>query len=453
MRLTFLGAAGTVTGSKFLLEADGKRYLIDCGLFQGRKELREKNWAPLPFPPREIEAVLLTHAHIDHSGYIPRLVGDGFDGPVYCSEATADLCAILLPDSGRIQEEDAAAANRYGYAKHTPALPLYTEAEAREALTRFKPVGYGQPHRLADELAFTLSRAGHILGASFIQVTQGGSGTSILFSGDIGRRSSPVTRAPAKMQEADYLVVESTYGDRLHGIEDPAEQIGAVIRRTIGRGGTVVVPAFAVGRTQDLLYYIHTLKRSGRIPDVPVFLDSPMAIDATELLMKHRNEHRLSPNECAAVCGGVRYTRSVEDSKAINASPMPKVIVSASGMATGGRVLHHLKQHVGDTRNTVLLAGFQAPGTRGDRLARGEPTLRIHGQDWPVRAEIVQLDTMSAHADYGEILEWLQNFREAPRKTFITHGEPDASEAMKGHILEELGWEAEVARMGEVVEV
>ena len=452
MRLTFLGAAGTVTGSKFLLEADGKRYLVDCGLFQGQKELREKNWAPLPLAPRDIEAVLLTHAHIDHSGYIPRLVRDGFDGPVYCSEATADLCAILLPDSGRIQEEDAAAANRYGYAKHTPTLPLYTEAEARAALVPFHPVGYGHPHRLADELTFTLSRAGHILGASFIQLTQDG-GPSILFSGDIGRQSSPVTKPPAKMQEADVLVLESTYGDRLHGIEDPAEQIGAVIRRTVSRGGTVVVPAFAVGRTQDLLYYLHVLKRGQRIPDVPLFLDSPMAIDATELLMKHRNEHRLSPNECAAVCAGVRYTRSVEDSKAINASPMPKVIISASGMATGGRVLHHLKNLVGDTRNAVVLAGFQAPGTRGDRLARGEPTLRIHGQDWPVRAEIVQLDTMSAHADYGEILGWLQNFRRPPRKIYITHGEPDAAAAMQGHIAEELGWDAEVARMGQVVEV
>jgi metallo-beta-lactamase family protein len=450
MKLTFLGAAGTVTGSQYLLDADGRRFLVDCGLFQGPKELRARNWTRPPYVPREIDAVVLTHAHIDHSGYVPRLVSDGFKGPVYCSEATADLCAILWPDSGRIQEEDAAAANRYGYSKHAPALPLYTEAEAREALGALRPVSFGQPHRLDDELTFTLSRSGHILGASFVHVTQR-SGPSILFSGDIGRASSPVMKPPAKMQEADVLVVESTYGDRLHGTEDPAEQIGEVIRRTIARGGTVVVPAFAVGRTQDLLYYLHALKRTQRILDVPIFLDSPMAIDATELMVKHRNEHRLSPNDCAAVCGGVRYTRTVDQSKAINASPMPKVIVSASGMATGGRVLHHLKQYVGDMRNTVLLAGYQAPGTRGDRLARGEQTIKIHGQDWAVRAEIVQLHTMSAHADYGEILAWLRNFRQPPRQTWITHGEPEAAEAMRKHIVEALGWPAGVARLGATV--
>ena len=447
MRLTFLGASETVTGSKFLLGTGDKRFLVDCGLFQGQKELRERNWQALPFNPAELNALLLTHAHIDHSGYIPRLVRDGFKGPIYCSEATADLCAILLPDSGHIQEDDAAAANRYGYARHRPALPLYTEAEARAALNFFKPIGFGQPHRLADELSFTLSRAGHILGASFIHVACG-DGTSILFTGDIGRQNSPVMKEPARLQEADYIVIESTYGDRLHGSEDPTEQIGDVVRRTAGRGGTLVVPAFAVGRTQDLIYHLHVLKCTKRIPDVPVFLDSPMAIDATELLIKHRNEHRLSPQECAAVCAVARYTRSVEDSKAINAISMPKIILSASGMATGGRVLHHLKHYLGDIRNTVLLAGYQAPGTRGDRLARGETTLKIHGQDWPVRAEIVQLDTMSAHADYIEILAWLRNFRVPPRKVFVTHGEPAAAESMRQHIADTFGWQAVVPAQG-----
>jgi metallo-beta-lactamase family protein len=440
MRLSFLGAAGTVTGSKFLLETADNRLLVDCGLFQGQPELRERNWQGLPLGPDKLDAVLLTHAHIDHSGYIPRLVAEGFSGPVICSQATADLAAILLPDSGRIQEDDAEAANRYGYSRHKPALPLYTEAQARASLPQFKPVAFGVPHRLGDEVSLTLSRAGHILGASFISLTFG-DGTSILFSGDIGRPDSPLMKPPAQMQGADYIVLESTYGDRRHSGENPADQIAEVIRRTAARGGSVVVPAFAVGRTQDLLYHLHALKRAGRIPDLPVFLDSPMAIDVTELLLKHKNEHRLSPQFCADICGIARYTRTVEQSKAINANTMPKVIISASGMATGGRVLHHLKQLVGDVRNTVLLAGYQAAGTRGDRLARGEKSLRIHGQEYPVRAEIVQIDIMSAHADYEEILDWLRDFRTAPRKVFITHGEPQAAAAMREHIIDSLGWQ------------
>ncbi len=447
MRLTFLGATETVTGSKFLLQIDDKKFLVDCGLFQGRKDLRERNWQALPLDPTSLNAVLLTHAHIDHSGYIPRLVKDGFNGPVYCSEATADLCGILLPDSGHIQEDDAEAANRYGYSRHTPALPLYTEAEARAALDVFHPISLGKPLRLTDEVTATFSRAGHILGASLIQISSA-DGTTIVFSGDLGRNNSPVMKPPARLMEADYIVLESTYGDRLHGSEDPADQIGDVVRRTVGRGGTLVVPAFAVGRTQDLLYYIHELKRTNRIPDVPVYLDSPMAINATELLLKHKNEHRLSPQQCKAISDGVRYTRSSAESKAINSSPMPKIIVSASGMATGGRVLHHLKQYLGDARNTVLLAGYQAPGTRGDRLARGEDTLKIHGQDWPVRAEVVQLDTMSAHADYGEIIDWLRNFRAPPRKVFLTHGEPAAAQAMRQHIVETFGWSVVIPTQG-----
>ena len=443
MRVTFLGATGTVTGSRYLIENDNTCILIDCGLFQGNPELRQRNWQAAPFDPAALDAILLTHAHIDHSGAIPRLVRDGFKGPIYCSEATTDLCGILLPDSGRIQEDDAETANRYGYSRHAPALPLYTEAEALVALEQFRSVGFGTPHDLSPELSFTLSRAGHILGASFIYL-RGGGGTSILFTGDIGRPNSPVMKAPAQLQGADYIVLESTYGDRRHGEEDPSEQIGDVIRRTAARGGTVVVPAFAVGRTQDLLFHLYTLKQAGRIPDLPVFLDSPMAINATELLRRHKNEHRLSPQKCAAVCAIARYARTVDESKAINASPIPKVIISASGMATGGRVLHHLKAYVGDPRNTVLLAGYQAPGTRGDRLARGESSLKIHGRDWPVRAEVVQLDTMSAHADYTEILDWLKNFRSPPRKVFITHGEPTAAEAMRQHIVETFGWEATV---------
>lgn len=450
MQLTFLGATATVTGSKFLLQSGSKNVLVDCGLFQGHKELRERNWQAFPFLPASLDALLLTHAHIDHSGYIPRLVGDGFTGPIYSSAATADLCAILLPDSGRIQEDDAAAANRYGYTRHNPALPLYTEADAHAALKSFKAIGFGKPTRVADEFTATLSRSGHILGSSFIQVTED-DGTSILFSGDIGRPNSPVMNPPARLQDADHIVLESTYGNRLHGTDDPAEQIAEVVRRTAARGGTVLIPAFAVGRTQDLMFHLHALKQTKRIPDLPVFLDSPMAINATDLLVKHRNDHRLSPQECAAMCAAVRYARSTEESKAIAALVMPKIIISASGMATGGRVLHHLKHYLGDARNTVLLAGYQAPGTRGDRLARGESSLKIHGKEWPVRVEIAQLDTMSAHADYSEILDWLRNFRSPPRNVFITHGEPAAAEAMRQHIVDTFGWEAVVPAQGACV--
>lgn len=444
MRLTFLGATGTVTGSKYLLEDGGKKFMIDCGLFQGLKDLRLRNWEHLPVAPRDIDAVLLTHAHLDHSGYIPKLVKAGFRGPVHCSEATFDLCKILLPDSGHIQEEDAERANRHGYTKHKPALPLYTEQEAEEALRTFRPAPFGQPQALSDELSFTLHRAGHILGASFIRVADSG-GTSILFSGDIGRPRDPVMDAPAGIQDADYIVVESTYGDRLHDAADPMEQIGDVINRTIRRGGTLLIPAFAVGRAQAIMYYIHRLKAEGKIEaKIPVYLDSPMAINASELLCRHPNDHRLPKDTCDAVCGGVQYTRTRAESQALDAdgNHMPKIIISASGMATGGRILHHLKCYLGDTRSTVLLAGYQAAGTRGDRLARGEAEIKIHGHMWPVRAEVVKLDTMSAHADYSETLAWLGGLSTSPRKVFVTHGEPEAAESLRAKIQEQFGWDA-----------
>lgn len=445
MKLTFLGATETVTGSKYLIEDGGYRVLVDCGLFQGTSDLRRRNWEKMPVEAAKIDAVLLTHAHIDHSGYLPRLIQDGFRGPVYCSGATFDLCKILLPDSGYLQEEDAANANRYGYSKHAPAMPLYTEADAWAALEQFVPVAFGKHYALGDgELRFSLYRAGHILGSAFIRVED--DSTSILFSGDIGRLHNPVMKPPAKIQNADYLVLESTYGDRLHNTDDPTEELGRVIRETAARGGTVLIPAFAVGRTQSILYHLYVLKSEKRIPDLPVFLDSPMAIDATGLLKTHMNEHRLSPEECAAVCRVARYAQTREDSKAINqdTNTVPKIIVSASGMATGGRVLHHLKHYLGDARNTVLLAGFQAAGTRGDRLLRGETELRIHGQDYPVLAQIAHLDTLSAHADYGEILTWLENFNTTPRRTFITHGEIDSARALQTRIQDKLGWTAEV---------
>lgn len=454
MKLTFLGAVGTVTGSRYLLEDDNRKILVDAGLFQGRKELRERNWTPPTFDPAEIDAVLLTHAHIDHSGYIPRLVKEGFRGPVYCTAATQDLCSILLPDSGHLQEEDAESANRHGYSRHHPALPLYTQEDAEVALEHFRPVEFGKRYALKDSLlGFTMYRAGHILGAAFIRIDDGM--TSILFGGDIGRLNNPVMKPPAKIQQADYLLIESTYGDRLHNTDDPTEDIFRIVRDTAARGGTVVIPSFAVGRTQALLYHLYLLKKQGRIADIPIFVDSPMAIRATALMGRHPADHRLSPDVCNAIDEMTRYTQTTEESKEINSrhNGMPKIIISASGMATGGRVLHHLKYYIGDARNTVLLAGFQAEGTRGDRLARGEKEISIHGQMWPVRAQIVKLDNMSAHADYNEILTWLGNFNAQPRRVFITHGEPEAAQAMQGHIAERFGWDAHIPSMGESVDL
>ncbi len=440
MKVTFLGATETVTGSKYFLEHAGQNILIDCGLFQGHKALRLRNWEPPLVDPRKLDAILLTHAHLDHSGYIPRMVRNGFDGPIFCSEATFDLCKILLPDSGHIQEEDAERANRYGYTKHASALPLYTEEEARRCFGYFRPVSFGQPHALGGGLSFVLHRAGHILGASFIRISDGQ--TTILFSGDIGRLHNPVMKPPAKIQEADYLVLESTYGDRLHDKDDPAEDIGRIVRETIAKGGTVIMPAFAVGRAQEILYYLYTLKSEKRIPDIPVYLDSPMAINATDLLHKHMDDHRLSPEECEDVCRVATYLHTAEDSRSLNSSVMPKIIISASGMATGGRVLHHLKNYLGDARSTILFAGYQAPGTRGDRLVSGEKEIKIHGQMWAVRARIENLHNVSAHADYAEILTWLESFRSAPRKVFITHGEPVAAESLRRKIEEKFGWHA-----------
>ena len=451
MQITFLGAAGTVTGSKYLVGIGDKKILVDCGLFQGYKQLRLRNRAPLPVDPRKIDAVVLTHAHLDHSGYLPLLVKNGFAGKVYCSEATRDLCAILLPDSGHLQEEEAKYANRRGYSKHSPALPLYTVADAEQALTHFAPISFARDTDLGGGLTLHLLPAGHMLGASFVRLQHGGK--TLLFSGDLGRPNDLIMVAPTNVTRADYLVVESTYGDRRHDPSDSLQRLAEVINRTAARGGAVIVPAFAVGRAQSLMYLIHLLKEARTIPDLPVFLNSPMAANATRVYHQHPGEHRLTPTQCSAMYAAANIVNSVEESKALNQRKGPMIIIAASGMATGGRVVHHLKAFAPDARNTILFAGYQAGGTRGGALLAGAETIKIHGEYVPVRAEIVSLDNLSAHADYTEILDWLKHFEAPPRQTFVTHGEPQAADALRHRIEEDLGWHTVVPEYLETVEL
>ncbi|MCB0219767.1 MAG: MBL fold metallo-hydrolase, partial [Chrysiogenetes bacterium] len=389
-----------------------------------------------------IDAIVLTHAHLDHSGYIPLLMRRGFKGPVWTSVATRELCEILLPDSGHLQERDAEFANKHGFSKHTPALPLYTEAEGAAAISLFRNVKFAEKVDLGGGLTAEFHRAGHILGAAWVILRY--EGRSILFSGDLGRKIDPVMLEPEPPMQADYLVVESTYGDRLHSAIDPLDALEEVINRTTRRGGVVVIPAFAVGRTQSLLYYISELKRAGRIDNVPVAIDSPMAIEATAVFCDNLQAHKLSEQQCRDVFGAVKYARQVEDSMELDRKDGPMILISASGMATGGRILHHLKAFVGDPKNTVLFTGFQAGGTRGDAMLRGAKELKIHGDYYEIHAEVERLDMLSAHADRNEIIEWLQQMPRAPRRTFVTHGEPQAADTMRQTIEEKLGWDAYV---------
>ncbi|MDV3258126.1 MAG: MBL fold metallo-hydrolase [Sphingomonas sp.] len=451
LSITFLGGTGTVTGSKYLIETDGHRILVDCGLFQGYKLLRERNWAPFPVPPSSIDAVVLTHAHLDHSGYLPLLVKKGFAGPIISTHATLKLCELILPDSGHLMEADARYANERGFSKHKPALPLYDQEDARRALGSFRTVGFHDAVPVTRDCTATFRPAGHILGAATVELQCGGK--RIVFSGDLGRYDDATMIDPEPVGAADYLIVESTYGDRLHDRTDPEEALEEVIARTARRGGSVIIPAFAVGRAQSLLYHLSQVRKRGRVPNLPIFLDSPMAINASTIFCDHIGEHRVSAEECQEACGIATYTRDVEESKRIDRDAMPKIIISASGMATGGRILHHLKHYAPDRRNTILLAGFQAGGTRGAALKAGARELKIHGEFVPVRAEVASLDMFSAHADQGELLRWLGGFAAPPRMTFVTHGELASSDAFRRSIQEKLGWTARVPEQGERAEL
>jgi metallo-beta-lactamase family protein len=456
--LQFLGAAGTVTGSRYLVQHDGRRILVDCGLFQGPKELRLRNWSPPPVDAASIDAVVLTHAHIDHIGSLPRLVSQGFRGPVFSTTATRDLAALLLPDSAHLQEEEARYANEAGYAKHSPALPLYTVEDAQAALKRFQAFGYGESREIVPGAHLTFARAGHILGSAICILDLVTTRHRLVFSGDLGRYDAPIILDPEAIDVATTLLMESTYGDRTHGEVKAIDSLAETVKDAVQRKGMIVVPAFAVGRTQEILYDLRTLEEERRIPVLDVFVDSPMARDATPIYLAHPEDHDLDMS--ALLRRGVsplatartHFVNSVEESKRLNERPGPAIIISASGMATGGRVLHHLKQRLPDPKNTILFTGYQAEGTRGRRLMEGEKEVRIHGQPVPVRAQVLAVSGFSAHADWRELMRWLSGFRAPPSRTYLVHGEGPALEALRERVAQK-GWLVEIPRYLETVQL
>ena len=452
--ITFLGAARTVTGSKHLLELDGHRVLFDCGLFQGLKELRERNWAALPVDPKSIDAVVLTHAHIDHSGWLPRLISGGFSGPIHCTGGTADLCKLVLPDAAHLQEEDAKFANKRGFSKHSPALPLYTKEDAAEALSRLKVHPFSKKIAIGSGVEIEFINAGHLLGSSYVLVRRAdGTGGRILFGGDLGRYSRPILPDPSPGVECDVLLVESTYGDRLHPMEDGGALLGEIIKSTFARGGKVIIPAFAIGRVEELLYWLFKLEDQKRLAPVPIYVDSPMAIKGIEYYQARTDE--LDPGIEFIGRHLQRFTavNSAQESMALVQNDSPAIIIASSGMATGGRVVHHLFAGLPDPRNTVLFVGYQGQGTRGRQLIEGAHHVKMFGQQVPVKANIAKINGMSSHADAGEIIRWLRTFPRAPKITYLVHGEPVPQEALRARITKELGWPVEIPAHGQKVDV
>lgn len=456
--LAFYGAARTVTGSKYLLTVGEETTLVDAGLFQGLRKLRELNWKAPPFRPHELSQVLLTHTHLDHVGYLPRLVKHGFRGPVYTTDATADLARILLMDSARIQEEDADYANRKGYSRHKPAEPLYSVSDAKQSLKLFEPVEYDSWLDVGRNLRARYHGAGHILGSAFIEteIDTGDEVTRVLFSGDIGRYDSPLHPDPEPIVDCDVLIMESTYGDRDHDPTSFAEQLADPVAETFDDNGVVLIPAFALGRSQQITLVLRELMKSGRIPEVPIHIDSPMAVEATRTYSRHLDEEHVDEEltgRSRLFPDNVQLHRSVVQSKELNNLSGPRIIVSASGMLVGGRVLHHLRRLLPGEKNLILLVGYQAAGTRGRQLLEGSPTLRIHGADIPVRAETLSLHGLSGHGDRSELLRWMKSGPASPRQVYLTHGEPEASSALATRIRRELGWRTHIPHLGDVVEL
>lgn len=449
--LTFLGAAGTVTGSKMLLKTDKHQVLIDCGLFQGLKQLRLLNWQKLPLDVEELDAVILTHGHLDHCGYLPVLTQNGYNGPIYATSPTRDVAEIILRDSAKIQEEDAAEANRRGYSKHHPAKPLYTAEDVDLTMPLFETHSDNEWVIINEDMKFCFRKSGHILGSAFVELKC--KGRTIVFSGDIGRRKPLLMEPPVFVREADYLVLESTYGDRLHEQASPYDELQAYVKHTLAKGGVLVIPSFAVERAQELLLILNTLREERSIPNIPIYLDTPMGIDVTALYLHHRDWHSLSDAECRTMMNNVHVIRDFNQTLRVLDKPGPKIVIAGSGMVTGGRVLYYLQRLIGEAQNTVLLVGFQAPGTRGSLLLSGASEIKMQGNYYPVQAEIQQISSLSAHGDQADLLWWLSHFKKAPQQVFLNHGEAQALEALRLKITDTLGWGCTIAEMGTTYEL
>lgn len=448
--IQFLGGAGTVTGSKYLITCNDKKILVDCGLFQGLKSLRLKNWDAFPIDASKVDAIILTHAHIDHSGYIPRLIKEGFRGKIYSTSATKDVCKILLPDCGYLLEEEAAYLNKIGRTKHAPALPLFTSKEAEDSLNFFVEVPFKEKIKISSDLSFEFHYAGHILGAAWVIINV--NGKKIAFTGDVGRLEDEIFYAPEPLPQVNFLVTESTYGNRLHEMPlDPLKDLEDIVNETYKRKGVVVIPAFAVGRAQSMMYYLSELRKQKRIPNMPMFLNSPMATNFSVVFRKYKKLHKLSEEECNDIDSIMKFVKTAEESKALNERKGPMLIISASGMLTGGRVLHHLKAFAPFPENTILLTGFQSAGTRGDSLLQGAQEIKIHGEYISVKAQVKSLDNMSAHADYGEMIEWFKQSKINPKKVFVTHGEPAAADEFRRRLNETFGWDCVVPNYNDKV--